>query len=258
MIFYLGTHEPAHMPRTAVPLFLSRRRLAPMKRLPRARGRWALDSGGFSELSLFGGWRTPAAQYVEEVRRFAGEMGNLDWAAIQDWMCEPHVVAKTGLSVAEHQRRTIASLLDLRDRAPDVPWTPVVQGWDPDDYVRHVDAYAAAGVDLRTEPVVGVGSVCRRQAGKDAARILWSLRMLGLRLHAFGVKLGGLSVSADLLHSADSMAWSAAARREEPLPGCTHMNCANCLRYALSWRERILGAIAAVPRNLFGLERCDA
>ena len=31
-----------------------------MKTLPRARGRWALDSGGFSELSLYGEWRTSA------------------------------------------------------------------------------------------------------------------------------------------------------------------------------------------------------
>lgn len=37
------------------------------------------------------------------------------------------------------------------------------------------------------------------------------------------------------------MAWSYAARRADPLPGCTgHRNCANCLTYATAWRNRIL------------------
>jgi hypothetical protein len=42
------------------------------------------------------------------------------------------------------------------------------------------------------------------------------------------------------------MAWSAHARRQPPLPGCTsHRNCANCPRYALQWRTRVLATIAA-------------
>jgi hypothetical protein len=38
-----------------------------------------------------------------------------------------------------------------------------------------------------------------------------------------------------------SMAWSYAARRDPPRPGCTsHKNCANCLRYAAKWRAGIV------------------
>jgi hypothetical protein len=253
VLFYLGTHVPAHLARTDVPLFLSRRTLAPRKTLPHALGRWALDSGGFSELSMHGEWRTPARQYVEEVRRFRDEIGGMDWAAIQDWMCEPFITEKTGLSVAEHQKRTIESLLDLRSRAPDLPWTPVLQGWRSVDYLRHAEAYSLAGIDLRKEPIVGVGSVCRRQSGVDAARVLWRLHTLGIRLHGFGVKLGGLASSADVLTSADSMAWSFGARRSAPLPGCTHKNCANCLRFALEWREKVLATIARRPLTFFSL-----
>ena len=44
------------------------------------------------------------------------------------------------------------------------------------------------------------------------------------------------------------MAWSYAARRQPPLPGCTgHKNCANCLTYATRWRAKVCGVLA-VPR----------
>lgn len=40
-----------------------------------------------------------------------------------------------------------------------------------------------------------------------------------------------------------TLAWSAQARREPPLPGCVgHGNCANCPRYATQWRRRVLAA----------------
>ncbi|HZN72722.1 MAG TPA: hypothetical protein VFC00_13720, partial [Micromonosporaceae bacterium] len=58
----------------------------------------------------------------------------------------------------------------------------------------------------------------------------------------------GLIEYGDLLAPADSMAWSFEARRlKHPLPGCTrHRNCANCLRYALAWRTRL---IATLPQR---------
>ena len=56
------------------------------------------------------------------VRRYADEIGNLAWAAAQNWMCEPWIVEETGLSVAEHQRRTIENYLELRTKAPELPW----------------------------------------------------------------------------------------------------------------------------------------
>ena len=52
----------------------------------------------------------------------------------------------------------------------------------------------------------------------------------------------GLRRVRGLLASADSMAWSFDARRTDPLPGHTHKSCANCLEYALRWREHALVA----------------
>lgn len=250
--FYLGTHRDTWL-RTAPPdvaLFISHRVLAQRKKLPRApQGRhYAVDSGGFTELLLHGEFRTTPEEYIQALARYDEHIGDIAWAAPQDWMCEPVMLAKTGLTVAEHQRRTVANfirLVELWDAsgAPgDCPVMPVIQGWQLDDYLRCVDLYDQAGVRLnRDYPVVGVGSVCRRQATSEIGRIFRELAMLDLPLHGFGVKTAGLRRYGRYLTTADSMAWSYAARRRPPLPGCTgHKNCANCLVYALSWRERVV------------------
>jgi hypothetical protein len=114
----------------------------------------------------------------------------------------------------------------------------VLQGWELDDYFTCADLYADAGVDLYAEPVVGVGSVCRRQATGEIGEIMRALVRDGLRLHGFGVKKEGVARYGRFLTSSDSMAWSYRARRDWPMPGCTHKSCANCSRYALRWRER--------------------
>lgn len=245
--FFLGTHEPSWLGRAGVPLFISRRRLARQRRWPRALAPWALDSGGFTEITQRGKWDLPPAEYAAEVRRYSDEIGMMEWAAVQDWMCEPFALARTGLDVPEHQRRTIRSYLELRDRAPAVPWVPVLQGWTLDDYRRHLDDYASAGVDLRTLPVVGVGSVCRRQNTTEAAAIFGMLYRYGLRLHGFGLKLGGLRRASHLLASADSLAWSYRARRSPPMPGHLHKSCANCMAFALEWRHRVIETEGVMP-----------
>lgn len=240
MRFWLGTHEPSWLETAGVDLFVSRRRLARRRRLPRAMAPWALDSGGFTELAMHGRWTVTPRQYAAEVRRYQAEIGMMEFAAPQDWMCEPVMLAKTGFDVAEHQRRTIDNLLELRDLAPEVPWMPVLQGWSPPEYWRHLEQYAAAGVDLRDEILVGVGSVCRRQGLVSAHLIFSTLCAAGLRLHGFGVKKTGLKACRDLLASADSLAWSYAARRSPSLGGHPHKNCANCLEFALSWRSELV------------------
>lgn len=242
--FYLGTHRPNWLWQIHdVPLFISHRVLRDRKsRFPRATTPWALDSGGFTELNMFGGWRTTPEEYVDSVAHYVDELGHLEWASPQDWMCEPWVIAKTGLSVAEHQARTAENFLTLRDLAPDLPFVPVLQGWELADYHAHADAYAAAGVDLAAEPVVGIGSVCRRQATGQIAHIFDSLQGRGLAMHGFGVKSAGLSQYADSLVSADSLAWSYGARQDARagIRHCEKNTCANCLHFALAWRQKVL------------------
>ena len=57
-------------------------------------------------------------------------------------------------------------------------------------------------------------------------------------------------VAALVRREADSLAWSYHARREPPLPGCnTHKNCANCVRFALAWREETLEGLERAARQ---------
>jgi hypothetical protein len=230
-----------------VPLFISRRRLARYKSLPRASTDWALDSGGFSELSLFGRWTITPEQYAAEVRRFRDGVGRLQFAAAMDWMCEPFILEKTGLSVEEHQARTVENYLRLQEISPDLPWMPVLQGWEYNEYERHLRMYRRSGVPLDRLPVVGLGSVCRRQHTGMVEELVRDLAVhQNLRLHGFGIKMRGLSRCARYLASADSMAWNMAARFAPPLSKCEdrHVRCVGCPRYALAWRDRLHGCLA--------------
>jgi hypothetical protein len=223
-----------------------------------------LDSGGFTELKKHGKWTVSPDDYITFVRRCRDELGSLDWASPQDWMCEPWIIeggthngqhyAGTGLSVAEHQALTVENYLQLREMAPDLPFVPVLQGWELADYHSHAEAYAAAGVNLAAEPVVGIGSVCRRQATGEITAIFDSLRARGLNMHGFGVKSAGLAQYADNLVSVDSLAWSYGARQDARagIRHCAKSTCANCLHYALAWRERVLQVVATRQLSLFG------
>src|SRR5258708_27264458 len=113
----------------------------------------------------------------------------------------------------------------------------------------------AAGVDLAAEPLVGVGSVCRRQATEEIGTIMKTLAGLGLRLHGFGVKTEGLKRYGQYLASADSMAWSLRGRH---VRGCSHgshgrqvpSSEANCFSFARHWRSK-----AIYPRSVPGVCR---
>ena len=117
--FWLGTNEPAWLSRTDVPLFLSARRIRRRTALPLpAKGEWALDSGGFTEVSTHGKWTIPAEVYAGEALRWSRQIGGLAWAAPQDWMCEPPMLEKSGLSAREHQELTVENFITLRNLAP--------------------------------------------------------------------------------------------------------------------------------------------
>jgi hypothetical protein len=245
-LFYRGAHQPHWLWQTRFPLFVSRRQLARKAVLRPATCRWALDSGGFTELSLHGRWLLSAEDYVAQVTAYADQLGMPDFAAPQDWMCEPHMTGRTGLSVREHQERTVANYLALTRIAPGLPFIPVLQGWHLGDYLTCIGLYQSAGIDLARLPLAGLGSVCRRQSTTEIATIVSVLAERGIRLHGFGVKTGGLRRYGHQLASADSMAWSYTARRSPALPGCSgHKNCANCLTYATRWRDRILTTTTA-------------
>lgn len=167
-------------------------------------------------------------------------------------MCEPEILAKTGLSVREHLARTVGSYLRLKELAPDLPFIPVLQGWAvPGDYDTCHALYERAGIDLRAEPVVGLGSVCRRQATQPIAFLAAHFAGLGIKLHGFGVSRRGLGNIAADLQSSDSQAWSKGGRF---IRGCAHGSDAkteaNCQTHALAWRARTMAAAQPAARQL--------
>jgi hypothetical protein len=93
---------------------------------------------------------------------------------------------------------------------------PVLQGYYPLDYVKHLKMY---GDRLKRRQWVGVGTLCKRQGSpaliEDVLLAIHGMRP-DLRLHGFGVKQTALesAIVRDHLWSADSMAWSFAARWE--------------------------------------------
>ncbi len=243
--FYLGGDVAALS--WGVPVMVSHGRLRSRKTLPQATASWVCDSRGFSELTQFGRWTFGPDVYARALLRYADEVGRLAWASPQDWMCEAAITAKTGLTVADHQERTITSVIDLRHiLAGRVHVIPVLQGQSVADYHRHDRMYTAAGIDLRAEVVVGLGSVCRRQNTGEIDAIVSSLEASGLHLHGFGVKTAGLATYGPLLASADSFAWSYGARRS--VGRCPHGLVrweANCPERAMQWRDQVLRRLGA-------------
>jgi hypothetical protein len=220
-------------------LLVSYDRLAEVKVLPVARAPWVLDSGAYRQLDKHGTWTVSAAQYAADIARFAVEIGRLEWAVCQDWPAGAKALQSTGLTEFDHQIRTTASVKDLRALCRTVPILPVVTATTAAGYLRHVDMYRRAGIDLRSEPLVGVGALLGRPV-REAAEIVRVLHGAGLtRLHAFGGKGRLLELVGDLLTSTDSMGWSDDARRSEDL--CPHGVVRwerNCPHAAVRWAQR--------------------
>lgn len=242
MLFYLGTDEPAWLKTSNVPLFISRNRFTSNKTSLKANCDWALDSGAFTELSSYGTWRLQVKDFSDQVERLT-EIGRLKFCSPQDWMCEPHIIYKTGLNVLEHQKRTVGNFLELTSYNKYIPWIPVLQGWTTDDYLIHLAMYKQNGIDLTTKELVGVGSVCRRDV-YFASKIINLLYEQQIKIHGYGLKLACLKRVKTKLESSDSMAWSYYARRRNKLCSSgAHDRCNHCKEFALMWRDKICASL---------------
>ncbi|MFI6536624.1 hypothetical protein ACIBHY_29530 [Nonomuraea sp. NPDC050547] len=122
--FYLGTHRASWLTTAPidVSLFISHRVLRKYKRLP-APPRWpfwrsgiplrhvAIDSGAFTELSLYHQFVTTPEEYLAALARYDDELTVLDWAAPQDWMCEPVIIWSRSRSYLRDQALYIAAIV---------------------------------------------------------------------------------------------------------------------------------------------------
>ena len=217
MMFFVGLHHPSsaqHFERACI----SRNVIQTRKKAIGA-GSWIMDSGAFTTIAKYGGYPHPVGEYAELIRRWAHD-DTLLAAVAQDYMCEPHMIERTGLSIAEHQRLTIERYDELVAERTGVAIMPVLQGYAPEEYVSHLRQY---GSRLTRGAWVGVGSVCKRNRDpRSIERVLLAIHneRPDLRLHGFGIKLTSLAsgLVRSLLYSADSMAWSFAARKQGRSP----------------------------------------
>jgi hypothetical protein len=236
--FFCGLHQPSdakHFQAAFVSVNRLRNRKGPFQV-----GDWIMDSGAFTEISTHGTYRHSVEEYAAEIRRWSTN-GNLLAAVAQDWMCEPWIIERTGLSVAEHQWLTVKRYDALRSEdTAGVYVMPVLQGYAPEEYVTHIRQY---GERLAFGAWVGVGSICKRNSSPRAVEaVLLAIKgeRPDLQLHGFGLKSTALQSALvfDLLHTADSMAWSYSARKQG--------------RNGNDWREakRWMQGIEDVPRQL--------
>jgi hypothetical protein len=158
-------------------------------------------------------------------------------------MCESFILEKTGMTVKEHQELTVARYDELLRCETGVYIMPVLQGYAPSDYVKHLHMY---GSRLAHGAWVGVGSVCKRNGDPRAIEaVLLAIHhhRPDLRLHGFGLKSTALKsgIVDQLLFTADSMAWSYAAR----MKGGNGNDWREAKRYEYAIRDRW------VQRHLF-------
>lgn len=234
MIFYPGLHQPADA-KNFERCFLSVNRMRTRKsKLPV--GDWIMDSGAFTEITRHGRYRHGVEEYADQIVKWSSS-GNLVAAVAQDYMCEPFALAATGMTVEEHQRLTVerydALVAAVRARGCSTYVMPVLQGYAPAEYARHLEMY---GDRFAPGAYVGVGSVCKRNSKpSQIADVLLTIleRRPDLRLHGFGLKFTALQspMIRSALYSADSLAWSFAARYEGRNP--------NDWREAMAYTRRI-------------------
>jgi len=246
--FYVGTNNPSWLwsKSNRHALFVSVRRINRYKTLKPANTDWCLDSGGFTELTMHDGWKTTPAEYIDNLAKISQQIGRVRWASPQDWMCEPHMIKKTGKTVYEHQHLTCENFATLQQMRPAIPVIPVLQGWQPNDYLQHAEMYRTYGIRLEDEQTVGLGSFCRRANVAGVRELVYELRNRGLKLHGFGLKRDGIRLFRDALQSSDSMAWSFTARAEGwkgrylcDLTTHRAKTCADCHEWAMKWADQV-------------------
>jgi hypothetical protein len=233
MHFYIGLHQPSdawHFERSFVSVNRLKRRKSDFRV-----NRWILDSGAFTELERHGAYRDSPEHYAAQIDRWS-QCGSFEGAFTQDYMCEPFMLKRTGLTVREHQTLTIDRFRRIQ-QSTSASVFPVLQGYQPREYAEHLCMYGDQDL-LKPGTRMGVGTLCKRNSSiQQIEDILERIHEMApaLLLHGFGLKLTALRSHnvRSKLFSADSMAWSFAARM--------HGMDQNCWRTAKEFERRILG-----------------
>jgi hypothetical protein len=163
MLFFVGlddVYNAHHVDSCCISVNRLRRRRSPFQV-----GKWIMDSGAFTTLARHGGYQDEPDVYAAEIRRWS-KNGELLAAVSQDYMCERFMLERTGLTVDDHQRMTIERYDRLHNYdLGGVYLMPVLQGYAPADYVRHIRMYGhrlGIGLGSGSDPSASAMATCRR------------------------------------------------------------------------------------------------
>jgi hypothetical protein len=219
---------------------------------------WIMDSGAFQELYINGKYTYDINDYLEYVKKF-----NPTVFVNMDYMCEPLMLRRINSTVRKNQLLTIDNHIKIKDKLDKEniksKFMGVIQGWELNDYLEHIDDYKSYGL---MEEYMGIGSVCRRTKLDNITSIIKSIKkkLPNVKLHGFGVKLHVFQLcpqTIKMLYSSDSSAWSYSGRKHplkefknlrckidnKPCIYPRNKNCANCYQYMLYWYEKVVNII---------------
>lgn len=174
---------------------------------------WFIDSGGYTALQRNGRYETTPEEFVSYLAEHEARDGvHIDAVALRDWLCEESILDAHDRRARVHQNWTIRDHIECRnlmaDYGIDADPVAVLQGADPDDYLRHADHLDAHGLLTDT---LGVGSLKHRSNDEldDLAAKIREYLPSRHTLHFFGItesklRLPGLVEAAD---SVDTAAW---------------------------------------------------
>lgn len=176
----------------------------------------ALDSAGFVAAQRYRGFPWTTEDYLD----LAASAPWLWWAS-QDWCVEPEIARDRDAvldRISGTVRLNMQCLIGAERRRITHNFMPVIQGWQPLDYIRCIERMPF----IRDFPLIAVGSMCRRHVtgpnGILAVLDVLSDMFAGTatKFHLFGLKSQGMQHAAKQSHvaSCDSQAYGIAARHE--------------------------------------------
>ena len=217
MIFYIGIGKSNQMAWARGRFMLSFQICRGLKKIWSIPDRydWIMESGSFGEINNNGKFSFTPEDYFKYV-----ELWQPDHFVSMDWMCDPGALGITKKTVKEHQMLSLENQLKLADLLDDswlnkhTEFMGVIQGWETDQYIEHIDMLKEHDMLL---PYMGVGSIVGRTTKEETVKTLQAIRdqIPDVKLHVFGAKTSFLKNPEiyDMLYSADSHAWCMAGWR---------------------------------------------
>jgi len=164
-----------------------------------------VDSGAFQLFGKYKDYPFTPQQYINFISKVKP-----NYYASMDYPCEQFVRQKIGVTVKQAVDKTIENLTKLIDtQVEKSTLVPVIQGWEPSDYVYCIDRLKEQGM---LKEYMGIGTLCRRGKTPEILKIIKVVKNelpAWVKLHGFGVKISILKhpMSYKLLTSCDSASW---------------------------------------------------